>query len=306
VHVAVVGAGALGRIFGVRLAVLGKVDVDFVVRSPALRVGAIAIERVGGEGLALDAPSLSTEVPPHADVVIGCVRAHELQPGSDVLSMLQRGPSVPVVMMTPMLPRTYRQVQAALPGRLIAAAPSVTGYTNAAGVTRHWVSRSARTLLEDPRRPEPAVRELISALALAGIDAELALDAEDTSAATVIAVLPLFLAIDAAGSIDALLADGPLVGAMFRGLKQTRALAALYGNVPSWVSALDRFLGPVTLRVGLALGRRRSPEIVAFVERSFGRGARAQNVALAAEVVALAEEKGVACESVAGLAERLG
>ena len=302
-HVAVLGAGALGRILGVRLALRAQAEVDFVVRASQLGGGAIAIERVAGESLTLDVPSRVTEIPPHADVVIACVRANQLD--DDLIALLRRGPSVPVAIVTPMLPRTYARMEAALPGRVVAAVPGITGYTDAAGVTRHWISRTARTLFEEPRRPEPILSALLEALGGAGIDARFELGAHESSAATVIAVLPVFLAIDAAGSIDALLEDAPLSRTMFRAVKEARALADRCGEIASWARALDRFLGPLTLRVGLALGRRRSPEIVSFVEERFGRRARAQNVALAAEVLELAGEKGVASEALRDLAGRL-
>jgi ketopantoate reductase len=303
VHVAVLGAGALGRVYGVRLATLGGVDVDFVVRGRDAHVGGVAIERVGGERLTLETPSFTPDVPAHADVVLVCVRADQLDP--DLLSKLQRGPAVPVVVLTPMLPHTHARVEAALPGRVVTAATSVTGYTNAAGVTRHWISRSTKTLLDEARPPEPVVLALLAALAAAGIEGRVELGAHEASAATVIAVLPLMMAIDAAGSIDALLEEAPTLSLLFGAIKEARALAARFGKLPGWALAVERFLGPLTLRVGLALGRRRSTEIISFVEEKFGRRARAQNVVLAAEVLALADEKGMPSASVRALAERL-
>jgi 2-dehydropantoate 2-reductase len=326
VHVAVLGAGALGRIFGTRLATRGGVHVEFVVRDREPHAGArpidsqgenvgvlparrpIAIERVGGERVAgerltLDAPAFVLDVPAHADVVLVCVRADQLD--AKLLATLERGPGVPVVFLTPMLPHTRARMETALPGRVVTAMTSVTGYTNADGVTRHWISRSTKTLLDEARPPEPVVLALLSALAAAGIEGRVELGAHETSAATVIAVLPLMLAIDAAGSIDSLLETGPLLSLLFRAIKEARALAARWGRLPGWALALDRFLGPVTLRVGLALGRRRSAEIISFVEAKFGRAARGQNVVLAAEVLALAHEKGTPSASVRALAERL-
>jgi ketopantoate reductase len=303
VHVAVLGAGALGRVLGVRLAALAKVDVDFVVRESRLGSGAIAIERASGEALTLAVPSYASHVPAHADAVIVCVRADQVDAG--LVAALQQGPAVPVVVMTPMLPRTYARASAALPGRVVAGMSSVTGYTNAAGVTRHWISRSAKTLIDEPRPADPVLGALVAALGISGIDAGFELGVHEQSAATVIALLPLFVAIDAAGSIDALVGDGPLLDAMFRAIREARALAEQCGRIAPWASALDRFLGPVTVRVGLALGRRRSPELISFVEEHFGSHARAQNVALAAETLALADEKGAPCESFRALAVRL-
>jgi ketopantoate reductase len=316
VHVAVLGAGALGRIFGVRLATRGKVDVDFVVRESRLSeaagtAGPIAIERVqGGERLSLATPSFVAEVPAHADVVLGCVGAHQL--GGDFISLLQRGPHVPVVIVTPMLPRTHARVEAALPGRVVPAFTNVTGYVNESGVTRHWISRSMKMLFDEAhgartaREPQrPVMDDLLAGLAAAGIEGRIELGVQEASASGVIAILPLLIAIDAGGSIDALMGQGPLLATMFRAIKEARTLAERCGQVPGWARTLDRFLGPLTLKVGLALGRRRSPEIVSFVEASFGRRARAQNAFLAEELLALADEKGVPCPSVRALAGRL-
>jgi len=286
VHVAVVGVGALGRAFGVRLATCGKVDVDFIGRSaPREResVG-VTVERVGGERLTLDGPSYRAEIPAHADVILTCVRAEQLDEA--LLSILQRGPAVPVVMMTPMLPRTYARIAAALPGRLAPAATSVAGYVNASGVTRYWVSRSTATLIEEPRAADPALSGLVSALGAAGIGARFELAVHETGAASAIALLPLFMGIDAAGSIDALLGER-------------------CGKIAPNVRSLERFLGPIAIRMGLALGRRRSPEIIAFVEERFGRGGHAQNLALGAEMLAIAEEKRMPCESIRGLLGRV-
>lgn len=312
-HVAVLGAGALGRVFGVRLATRGKVDVDFVVRESRLpdRPGTITIERVqGGERLSVEAPSFVAEVPAHADLVLGCVAAHQL--GGDFISLLQRGPRVPIVIVTPMLPRTRARVEAALPGRVVTAFTNTTGYVNDSGVVRHWISRSMRMLFDEsppsgqshPSR-EPALGALVTALATAGIEGRVELGVQESSAAGAIAILPLLIAIDAGGSIDALMEQGPLLTTMFRALKEARVLAERCGQVPGWARMLDRFLGPLTLKVGLALGRRRSAEIVSFVESSFGRRARAQNAFLAEEMLALADEKGIACASMRALAARV-
>src|SRR5262245_19091842 len=79
--VCVFGAGALGCVYGVRLAVRGNVDVAFVVR-PA-RVSStdpIVIERVRGNlREAIDAPLRSEVVPSDADVVLLAVGTEDLE-----------------------------------------------------------------------------------------------------------------------------------------------------------------------------------------------------------------------------------
>src|SRR5580704_19609424 len=98
-HVAIVGAGSLGRVFGVRLSHVG-VDVDFVVRDAA-RSDAIRIEEVkSGEAMAIEAPSRLRAIPPHADVVLLCVGGHQIDDA--LVAEVRAGPTVPVVAITPM------------------------------------------------------------------------------------------------------------------------------------------------------------------------------------------------------------
>jgi hypothetical protein len=230
-----------------------------------------------------------TAIPAHADVVLVCVRGDQLD--ETLVAMLRAGPSVPVVAITPMLPRTYARMQAQLGTRLFAAMSSVVGYTDASGVTRYWVSGTAKTLIDEPRTKEPALVGLVEALVRAGIDARFEPAVHETNAATTILFLPLTFGLDIAGSIDGLMSDAPLLAMTFRAGEEARALADRCGKVAFWAGLLTRFLGPRTIRIGLALGRSRSPEAIAFVEEHFGRKAHAQNVAMAAEACSLAEEK---------------
>ena len=311
-HVAVVGAGSLGRVFGVRLAKAG-VAVDFVVRAAARAEArdAIRIEQVHVDSMTLEAPSWVTSVPAHADIVLVCVRGDQLDDA--LMEALRAGPSVPVVVMTPMLPRTYARVRADLGmrtgmgmgTRLVAAMSSVVGYTNASGVTRYWISKVAKTLIDEPRTKEPALTAFVEALARAGIDTAFEPAVHETNAATMILFLPLTFGLDAAGSIDALMDDDALSATMFRASDEARALADRCGKVAFWVSLVTRFLGARTIRMGIGLLRNRSPEAIAFIEEHFGRKGHAQNVAMAAEACALAEEKGTAHDALDELLARL-
>jgi ketopantoate reductase len=294
-HVAVVGAGSLGRVFGVRLANAG-VAVDFVVRDAAgaAAKGALRIEQVHVDPMTLDAPSWVTSVPAHADVVLVCVRGDQLDDA--LLEMLRAAPSVPVVMITPMLPRTYARMRAAMGTdagtRLATAMSSVVGYTKPSGVTRYWISKVAKTMIDEPRAREPALTAFVEALARAGIDAAFEPAVHETNAATTILFLPLTFGLDLAGSIDALMDDAALSSVMFRASDEARALAERCGKVAFWVGFVTRFLGPRTIRLGIAMLRNRSPEAVAFIEEHFGRKGHGQNFVMAAEACALAEEKG--------------
>src|SRR5258706_15801779 len=100
------------------------------------------------------------------------------------------------------------------------------------------------------------------------------------------------MALDVAGSIDALFADDVLLAEALEAASEGRALADRIGKVAVWASLLTRFLGPMTLKAALALGRLRSPEAVAYVEEHFGRKLHAQHVRMGEEIAALAAEKG--------------
>ena len=82
-------------------------------------------------------------------------------------------------------------------------------------------------------------------------------------------------------------------------MKEARRSPSGAGRSRSGSGRSTRFAGPVTTRhgVGLALGRRRSPEIISFVEEHFGRRAHPQNLVMGAEIVAFADEKEAPHES---------
>jgi 2-dehydropantoate 2-reductase len=279
-------------VFGVRLAHAG-VDVDFVVRESReseTRGGPFRVERVdGGEALVVDAPSRVTAVPPHVDAVIVCVRVDQIDLA---LAMLKEGPAVPAVMMTPLLPRGLERAREALGSRAIAAISSVTGYVNDEGVARYWVSKSAKTTLDEVRPVDPAVGALVESLGRAGVESRLELGVHETSPATAILFSPLLFALDVAGSVDGFMKDKAVRDLGFRAFDEAEVLAGRIGTLAPWTSLLTKFIGPFMLRMSLGLVRRRAPEAIAFVERKFGRPNRAQNLAVGSEILSLALEKG--------------
>ncbi len=273
------------------------------MRPSKLPGGEIRIERVNGGGAdVLAAPSYVSAIPAHTDLVLVCVRSNQID--GELASTLRSAPAVPVVVVTPMLPGAYAQMHAALGARLLSALPSVTGYTNADGTSRSGRSRAAKTLVDEPRPSDPAATGFVAALQAAGIDARFELGAHEVVAATMIAFLPLLLGLDAAGSLDALLSDGKLA-TTFRAFDEARAVAETSGKVASWASSFSRFLGPYTVKMGVALARRRAPEALAFVDERFGRSAHEQTASLAREVLALAEETRVRHEALSALVGRI-
>jgi hypothetical protein len=120
-----------------------------------------------------------------------------------------------------------------------------------------------------------------------------------------VSFIPLAMALDAAGSLDALLADRALVELAFAAAREGRELGQAVGKAEAWASTLLRFVGPRTLRMGIGLARSRSPEALAYAEQHFGRKLHAQSVAMASQMVELALEKGTPAAKMAELLARL-
>jgi len=298
--VAVVGAGALGSVYGAHLALLGGCEVTVVGRS-AGPAAPVRLERVDDGEVLVWAPARKTDrVPAEADVVLLCVRYEQL----DDAAGRAAGGSAPVVVMTPMMPQDHARLARALPGRVRAAMPSVVAYANEAGAIRHWLPRVATTLVE-PGDPPGAEQELPRRLERAGVHARLQTGVLERNVATTVSFIPLAMALDAAGSIDALLGDDALLSLAFAAVQQGRELGRAVGKAEAWASMLLRFVGPRTLKVGVGVARSRAPEAVHYVEEHFGRKLRAQNVLMAGRMVDLAREKGVRHDALEALRKRL-
>jgi ketopantoate reductase len=303
-HVAIVGAGALGRVYGARLTIAGAA-VTFVVR--ASRAGGhepVRLVRIDGDHAehAIEQPRLATSVPPESDIVIVCVRAEQID--TDLEALLQPS-SVPIVMMTPLMPDVYAGLRSSLGPRVLAAMPGVVAYVTTSGATRYWMPRVAPTLIDEPRPANLPVSELVRLLIASGMPVRLELGVSEANPATTVAFIPLAMGLDAAGSIDALLRDRPLLALAIAAAREGLALSGRIGKRATWASFLTRFAGPRTLRLGVALGRRQSPEAVQYVEEHFGRKLHAQNVAMAEAMVRLAVEKDTKHEAIQTLLERL-
>ena len=302
-HLAIVGAGALGCVYGARLTKKGA-GVTLVVR-PA-RVGEtkkLRFERVDVDEHLEWAPERAAAIPGNADVVMVCVRNEQLDDA--LLALLAAAPEVPVVVMTPMLPQDFARMQKALGERVLSGMPGVVAYENAHGAIRYWLPRSADTLIEETRPTPEIVAELVREIDGAGIAARLELGVHELNPATTVSFLPLVFALDLAGTVDALLEDSALVDLALRGKDEGADLAHTIGRVAGWAGLLLKFAGHMTLKIGIGLARRSSPEAFAYVEEHFGHKLHVQNVAMAEKIVALAEEKGTPREALGELAARL-
>jgi Ketopantoate reductase PanE/ApbA len=301
-RVAVVGMGALGCVYGVRLAKRAGVDVTFVVR-PGRQARRLRITRIDGDR-AVDevfAPTLATGIPPRTESVLVCVRTPDLTDDLDRILCEMPGH---IIVLTPLLPRDQDRMFGKYGRRLRVGMPGVVSYATAEGEYRYWLPKLAPTLIQDATfglDGDP----LVAALVQAGLPARMEKGVAQTNVVTTLSLMPLAMALDAAGSVDALLGDKELLRTALDATKEARALASLIGKPPAWVGMLAKFLGPSTLKVGVALARRSSPEAVKYVEDHFGRKLHLQNVAMARAIVQLTTDHGTRGEALAALTRKL-
>jgi hypothetical protein len=302
-HVAIVGMGALGRVYGVRLALRAGTGITFVVR-PGRSPEPLRLQRIDGDGRAeeLRTPLVETRIPKQTDVVLVCVRAEQLDEPLDAL--LAAAPDIPIIMLTPLLPHDFERLTRVHGLRVRAGMPGVVAYLKE-GICRYWLPKVAPTLI-DAAPPVPhVVEELARALSSAGFAGRLDLGVHETNPATTISFIPLAMGVDAAGGIDALLRDRALLKTTLDAVAEGLALATRIGKTPGWIDMLARFAGPMSLKIGIGLARSRAPEALAYVEEHFGRKLHAQNCAMARSIVALAEEKGMGAAALRALQGRL-
>ncbi len=299
-RVAIVGAGALGSVYGARLATAGDCDVSLVGRS-ARPGGRVRLELVQRDDVIVwDVPEVHGAVPGDADVILACVRYEQLE----ALPARVAGCRAPVAVLTPMMPRDHRALSSALGERLRVAMPGVVAYRNEAGVIRHWLPRLATTWLEG-RDANGVEGELARRLARSGVAAHVDGGILARNVATTVSFLPMALALDCAGSLERALDDAELLSLAVDAADEGRALARMVGKPATWAAALTPMMRPLTLRVGLSIARSRATEAVRYAEEHFGRKLHEQNVALGRAVLELATEKGARRTALEGLMDRL-
>jgi ketopantoate reductase len=309
-RIAIVGAGALGRAYGVRLALAGEI-VRFVVRpARAAAPEPFVIEQVNGdkERSVLERPELVTSVPADSDVVVVTVHLDQITlaterqvgDGTPVIELLAAAPDVPVVTLTPLFPGQISALESAAKKTIYPGMPGVTGYIDERGVLRYWVPRSVMTFF-DMRGARSSVEELARTLTRIHIPTQLERDVGARNAATTIAFFPFTAALGIAGSVDGVLANKDLVAAVVDAARECETLARKVGRVASWAVLLGRFIGPYTLKPGVLLARRVAPESVRFVEAHFGAKLARQHAVIGETILELGRERGVAMPELARL-----
>lgn len=291
-HVTVVGAGVLGRIYGVRLAAAGE-QVAFVVRPERVNETApFALEQVNGSRRrdTLQHPERVTQIRRGTAAVLVAVRFDQLvASGSPLVDLLRAAPPVPLIAITPLLPKPRAVFEQAIGRRLTAAMPGAVGYLDARDVVRYWITAIAPTLIEGDAQSNdgPAIDELLRRLGKAGLPAHREHDVSALNAATTTAFFPLIAAIDAGGGIDGLLSDRELFATTIDAARESDALGQKVGKVAPWAHLLTRFVGPYTLKPAVTLARGLVPEALRFAEAHFGHKLHAQHLAMGEAILEL-------------------
>ena len=297
-HVALIGAGALGRIYGVHLADAGA-RVSFVVRPARIYDSEpFVVERRTGDRRqrVIPSPVRVDHVPADASVVLLAVRADQLD--RSVESLLTGGPEVPLVALTPLLPLSLARVDAWVGGRCRVAMPTVAASDDGSPVVRFWSFRAAPTLFErNGGSGREVVEALVQALVRSGLPAKLSDDVRRRNPATTIAFFPISVAVSRAGGVRELREDRRLLELGARAARETFALAREIGPVTAPAAFVARAIGPSTLRSALGVALAVLPSAAGFIDSHFGSKLSAQHRVLGAEILELARQRGHALPS---------
>lgn len=305
-HVAIFGAGALGRVYGTRLACETAERVSFVVRPSHERADAYVLRRIDGDGAehVLAAPVQEPSVPEDADIVLVCVRAEQLD--RQTLRALDPAHHAMIVTLTPLMPSDHETLHGALGDRLVVGMPGVIAYIANGGHVRYWLPRVAATMLEERVEPahEAIVSELAHALDTSGIPTRRAPGVWETNAATTITFMPLTMALAVARGVAPLLADDALLALAVAAASEAAEVARTVGTPATWAELLVRFARPGLLKVGAGIAKQMSPEAVRYVDEHFGRKLGAQSVTMGRKLQALAARTRLPHDAIDALAAR--
>lgn len=287
-HVAVIGAGALGLVYGVRLATRTSCTVTFVVRPKrASSTDPFVIESAWNDAReTLSAPRRATEVPADADVILLAIGTEDLEG----LAALVGAFAAPIVILTPMMPQDWTRIRAAYGERALAAMPTMSSYVRKEdGVVRYWLL-PAPTLIDEPRPAQPVIEALVKELRSAGVKTKLELGVHESNPATTVGFIAIGMGLAIAGSAEALAADGALLQIVSEACTEGRRLAHRIGKPQPVALAFPI----VTSRWALELWLRALPaEARFFAEDHFGRKIAAQHRVMIRQMIELAEDRGL-------------
>lgn len=303
--VAVVGAGALGGVYGARLALRADVDVAFVVRPARVTSTApIVIEKVHGDRReTIAAPRRVAAAPEDTDAILLAVGTEDLDALVAPLSIT----NAPIVILTPMLPKDWSRVREAFGDRAFAAMPNVVAYARGDGIIRYWLPPAA-TKIDEPRSGNPnaeAVHELAVALSRAGLRARFELGVHEKNPATTVCFIAIGMVISLAGSAEGLMEDERLLSLARRACREGVRLSYRIGEPEPWARLSPVISAPWALRAWLGTLGRVSPEALFYAEEHFGRKLRAQHRLMIGEMIDLARANGLPHEAFDELAAGL-
>ncbi|MBX3186195.1 MAG: hypothetical protein KF819_04235 [Labilithrix sp.] len=305
-HVAVYGAGALGAVFGVRLAKRAAVTVTFIVRARRVdEAHAVVIERVKkvrDRRESIERPARSAEIPPDADVILLAVGTEDLEAIAPNLSTSR----APIVVLTPMMPRDYARMREAFGDRVLAGMPAVVAYARDDRVVRWWPA-PAPTRIDEPRAGSHGeiVRALAARLNEAGLPTRLELGVHEKNPATTVCFIPLGMAVAVAGGLEELARDAELLALALRASREGAAIAERIGRAEPLAALAPLVAQPLAMRAAASAVKRLSPEALFYVDEHFGRKLRVQHRQMAEAMADLARDRGLPHDALEELARRL-
>ncbi|AKU97471.1 hypothetical protein AKJ09_04135 [Labilithrix luteola] len=297
------GAGALGSVYGVRLATRTNTTVSFVVRKRRVAERtSIVIERVRG--------NLREEIasPHRTDVIAGDVDLILLTVATDKLeetrSVLEQS-DAPIVVLTPMMPQDYARMREAFGDRVLAGMPTVVAYARE-NVIRYWQPPEP-TRIDEPRAGDRAavVRALVRSLEEAGIPTHLEMAVHEINPATTVCFIPIGMLVAIAGSLERLARDPVLVDLAARACREGAELAPRLGHPMGLATFAPLLAHTLPLRATAAVLGRLSPEALTYVDVHFGRKLLTQHAAMARTMSDLARLKSTPHVALDELRDRL-
>lgn len=308
-RVAIVGAGALGSVYGVRLANRAGVDVTYVVRAKRLTDEApLVIERArkSAERESLAGYARDVRAPADTDIVLVTVGTEDLDSLGDALVSTD----AELVFLTPALPGDEARLRYAFGDRVVPALPSVVAYTRG-DVVRYWLPPAPTRIEAESAaqrrahgRPSPRAR-LAAAMKSAGFGISLERDVQTTNAATTCSFIAIGMAVAIAGSVDALKDDEALMNLTAEACREGVRLGDRIGKAEPWAALAPSLAAPWAMRLWIGALERFLPEGLFYFEEHFGRKLRAQHQAMAFEMARLADARGIPHEAIDTIAARL-
>lgn len=302
-HVVIVGAGALGRTYGVHLASAG-VTVSFLVRPKRMAEQvAYVVEPLSGRrpALTLPEPRRVVRIPDDASVVLLAVRREHMD--ASLQSVLSDAPAVPLIALTPLLPESEARLAGLIQGPCLVALPTVAARSDALR-TQFFVPPFAKTLIESELGQPEIVQQLIDALNRSGLPCAWSRGVRRRNPATTVAFYPLTLGLSVAGSMDRFTRDGELCALTLAALREALDLAARIGPVTLPLRLALRWTNATILRIAVRAARLVAPAVTALLEEHFATKLARQHRVLGEEIVELGRQHGTGMPALASLLAR--